>query len=238
VKQSRMRSATIASVAAGLLGTAVVAVTALPASATVRTHSAGTSAAAAQTATDEAAPSGKITVEVKTVNGSGCPDKSTFTVDPSPDNTSFSITYRRFAAFAGGGAEATDSRKFCQISLWVKVPQGFTYAIARAEYHGYAHLESGATATERGSYYFQGSTDTTSVNHNFTGPLDGSWTRIDTTPVDALVYAPCGIERDLNVKTALVVDQGSSDPDATSIIAIDQSRDSVKTMYHFAWKRC
>jgi len=233
-----MRSATIASVAAGLLGTAVVAVTALPASATTRTHSAGTSAAAAQTATDEAAPSGKITVEVQTVNGTGCPGASTFTVDSSPDNTWFSVAYQKFAAKAGAGADPTQSRKNCQLVLLVKVPQGFTYAIAKVEYHGWANLASGASATVGTNYYFQGSTQTTRVSDDLAGPLKAAWSRTQSTPVESLVFAPCGVERDFNLNTELKVDPGTSDPQARSIISIGELDGKVKTLYHFAWKHC
>ncbi|HEX2144221.1 MAG TPA: DUF4360 domain-containing protein, partial [Glycomyces sp.] len=104
-----------------------------------------TSAVPAQADTQvTAAPSGKITVDVVTVNGSGCP-QGTADVEVNGDNTSFTVTYDRFQAEAGGGTDVVDSRKNCQINLAVNIPQGFTYAIARADYRGFGHLEPGAT---------------------------------------------------------------------------------------------
>jgi hypothetical protein len=91
-----------------------------------------------------AAPSGNVTVDVLTVNGSGCP-AGTARVTPAPDNTGFRVAYSRYAAEVGPGADPTELRKNCQLSLLVRVPQGFTYAIARADYSGVAHLAGGAT---------------------------------------------------------------------------------------------
>lgn len=93
-------------------------------------------------------PSGKITITVATVNGSGCRPGSA-AVAIAPDNTAFTVTYSEYLAQAGAGSKPTDSRKNCQIALNVHVPQGFTYAIARADYRGYASLARGARGWSR-----------------------------------------------------------------------------------------
>src|SRR4051794_9399992 len=79
-----------------------------------------------------------ITVDVVTVNGSGCP-KDSAAVAVSPDNTAFTITYSQYTAEVGDGTGPNgtgqlNDRKNCQINVNVHVPQGFTYAIARADY--------------------------------------------------------------------------------------------------------
>ncbi len=71
----------------------------------------------------------------------------------------------------GPGAKPTDFRKNCQLSLIVHVPHGFTYAVASADYRGYAHLEKGANAMQKASYYFQGSSDTAARTHAFRAPV-------------------------------------------------------------------
>src|SRR3712207_4673909 len=96
------------------------------------------SPAAAQSTTDTSTPPpGRITVNVVTVNGSGCP-WGTAAVAVSPDNTAFTVTYSNYMAKVGPGSTTTDWRKNCQINLRVNVPQGFTYAIAQADYRGFA----------------------------------------------------------------------------------------------------
>lgn len=181
-------------------------------------------------------PTGKITITVATVNGSGCRPGSA-AVAIAPDNTAFTVTYSEYLAQAGGGSKPTDSRKNCQIALNVHVPQGFTYAIARADYRGYASLARGAGGWRRG-YYFQGQQQTARKSHSFTGPYDANWQTSDETDIDALVYAPCGEERYFNINTEMRVDATSADPKSTSYMAMDSTDGSINTLYQFAWKQC
>ncbi|GAU65617.1 Syd protein [Streptomyces sp. NBRC 110611] len=182
-------------------------------------------------------PTGKITITVATVNGSGCRPGSA-AVAVAPDNTAFTVTYSEYLAQAGGGSKPTDSRKNCQIALDVHVPQGFTYAVARADYRGYASLAPGAKGMEQANYYFQGQQETARKSHAFAGPYDSNWQTSDETDIDALVYAPCGEQRYFNINTELRVDRGTSDPKATSYMAMDSTDGSINTLYHFAWKEC
>ncbi|MEU8784602.1 DUF4360 domain-containing protein [Streptomyces sp. NPDC048637] len=182
-------------------------------------------------------PTGKITITVATVNGSGCRPGSA-AVAIAPDNTAFTVTYSEYLAQAGSGSKPTDSRKNCQIALNVHVPQGFTYAIARADYRGYASLAPGARGLETAGYYFQGQQQTARKSHSFSGPYDSNWQTSDETDIDALVYAPCGEERYFNINTEMRVDAKSADPKSTSYMAMDSTDGSINTLYHFAWKEC
>src|SRR4051794_21257380 len=85
------------------------------------------------TGTPAPPPNDKITIEVVSVFGSGCP-KDTANVVVAPDNTAFTVTYSAYLAQAGAGTTASDGRKNCQLSLNVHVPGGFTYAIASVDY--------------------------------------------------------------------------------------------------------
>lgn len=183
-------------------------------------------------------PPDKIVIDVATVNGSGCP-AGTAAVAVAPDNTAFTVTYSSYTAQVGVGSVPTDFRKNCQLNLRVHVPQGFTYAIAEADYRGFAHLETGATAMERANYYFQGNAPTSYVNHNFSGAFEDDWQETDLTDVAQLVFAPCGEERNFNINTELRVSAGTSDPKkTTSFITMDSTDGSITTTYHFAWKQC
>jgi hypothetical protein len=183
-------------------------------------------------------PTDRIVIDVVTVNGSGCP-AGTAAVAVSPDNTAFTVTYSQYMAQVGVGSAPTDLRKNCQLSLVVHVPGGFTYAIAKADYRGFASLAKGATALERANYYFQGQSATAFKSHSLAGPFGDDWQATDMTDLAALVFAPCGALRNFNINTELRAAVGTSNPKAsTSFIAMDSTDGSIDTKYHFQWQRC
>jgi hypothetical protein len=180
----------------------------------------------------------KIVINVVTVNGSGCPAGSA-AVAVAPDSTAFTVSYSKYMAQVGVGAAPTDLRTNCQISLVVHVPQGFTYAIAKADYRGFASLARGASATERANFYFQGQTATAFVSHTYNGPFGDDWQATDSTDLAALVYSPCGAVRNFNINTELRVAAGTSDTaKTTSFIVMDSTDGSLDTTYQFRWATC
>ncbi|GLZ33814.1 hypothetical protein Lesp02_60020 [Lentzea sp. NBRC 105346] len=182
-------------------------------------------------------PTGEITIDVVTVNGSGC-RAGTAAVAVSPDNKAFTVTYSEFMAQVGPQAKPTDFRKNCQLNLRVNVPGGFTYGIAQADYRGFAHLEKGATGTERANYYFQGMSETEYRSHTFKGSYSDDWQTTDKTDIAAIIYHPCGAKRNFNINTELRLNKGTSDPKKTSFMSMDSTDGSISTIYHFAWKKC
>ncbi|WP_340379915.1 DUF4360 domain-containing protein [Streptomyces sp. SS7] len=182
-------------------------------------------------------PPDKIVIDVATVNGSGCRPGSA-AVSVSEDNTAFTVTYSEYLAQVGGNSDPTAFRKNCQLSLIVHVPQGFTYAIAQADYRGFASLQSGANAVQRSSYYFQGSSQTVFKNHTFNGALNDNWQATDVTDWANLVYAPCGVQRNFNINTELRVNAGSSPRSKVSFMTMDSTDGDINTTYHMAWKEC
>ncbi|TDD98109.1 DUF4360 domain-containing protein [Actinomadura rubrisoli] len=199
--------------------------------------SAGTIPAASAATPSDPPPAGSITIRVLTVNGSGCP-AGTAAVSTARDNTAFTVTYSNYVAQAGGESNPTDSRKNCQISLGVYVPQGFTYAIASADYRGYAHLADGASGLERATYYHQGMVQSPPLSHTIRGKFSDNWQFTDSTPVTELIWKPCGETRNFNINTELGVDKGNSKPEETSFMAFDSADGGVRSIYHFEWKKC
>jgi hypothetical protein len=182
-------------------------------------------------------PPDKIVIDVATVNGSGCP-QGTAAVAVAPDNTAFTVTYSDYLAQAGGDSDPTAFRKNCQLNLIVHVPQGFTYAIASADYRGFLALQPGATGTQRASYYFQGSSSTAFRTHPFNGPYNDDWQATDSTDWAQLVWSPCGVLRNFNINTELRVNAGTSAPGKVSFMTMDSTDGDISTVYHLAWKEC
>jgi hypothetical protein len=187
---------------------------------------------------DTPPPAGSITIDIVNVNGSGC-KPGTAAVAVSPDNHAFTVTYSEYQAVVGVGAGPLDFRRNCQINVKVNVPGGFTYAVAQADYRGYASLAKGATAKLNTSVYFTGLSETLKATHNFKGALDDSWQETDKVEVAALIWHPCGEKRLLAVNTDLRAAVGTSDPKkTTSLITMDSTDGSVTTLYHFSWMKC
>ncbi|MFI6353434.1 DUF4360 domain-containing protein [Streptomyces sp. NPDC050743] len=182
-------------------------------------------------------PPDKIVIDVATVNGSGCP-AGTAAVAVSPDNTAFTVTYSEYLAQAGGSSDPTAFRKNCQLNLVVHVPQGFTYAIASADYRGFLSLQPGASATQKASYYFQGSSQTVPKTHPFNGAYNDDWQATDSTDWAQLVWAPCGVLRNFNINTELRVNAGTQSPGKVSFMTMDSTDGDISTVYHLAWKEC
>jgi hypothetical protein len=190
------------------------------------------------TGAEQAKPSSdSITVEVVAVNGSGCPD-GTATVSAAADNTHFRVRFSNYVAKVGPAAKPTDFRKNCQLAVRVHYPQGYTFAIAKAEYRGRITLRNGADALQRANYYFQGSSENSPSENEFYGPHYGKWATADVTPVEKLVFAPCGETRNLNINTELRVHEGSANPNSTSWMSMTSATGDVDTLFHFAWKVC
>ncbi|MEU8816164.1 DUF4360 domain-containing protein [Actinoplanes sp. NPDC048796] len=196
-----------------------------------------TASAAAAQAAPAPIPSDDMVIDVAAANGSGCPWGSA-DVTVSPDNKAFTVTYSQFTAQTGAGTKPTDFRKNCQLALNVHVPQGYTYAIAGADYRGFAHLEKGASGTQSANYYFQGERQSTRIRHNFTGPADGDWVRSDSVGIQSLSFLRCGDQRYLNVNTELRVSRGWSSPKTTSFLTMDSTDGNIETVYRVAWKKC
>ncbi|HWS36721.1 MAG TPA: DUF4360 domain-containing protein [Actinoplanes sp.] len=182
---------------------------------------------------DSAAAAPAINVEVIAANGSGCAP-GTASVVPNADSTGFRVRYRDFTASAGGSADITDRRKNCQLGVLVTIPDGWTIAIASANYRGRAVLRSGATALQRTSYYWQGSSATERKDVTFTGPYNGLWTTWDVAPV--MTYAECGSQSVLNVNTELRIDAGTST--TTSTMSMSNTEADVETLFNYSVSSC
>jgi Domain of unknown function (DUF4360) len=193
-----------------------------------------TPAAAVATPLATVPPDG-VSIDIIAANGSGCPAGTT-SISVTPGNDAFTVAYRAFHAQVGVGATAVDFRKNCQLNLQIRIPAGWTYAVAEIDHRGRAHLEAGATGLQRSHYYFAGQASTATATHHFTGPYDDAWATTNVIEEAALVYGPCGAERNLNINSELRVNAGTSNPTTTnSSITMDSTTSDI---YRFRWRQC
>jgi hypothetical protein len=180
-------------------------------------------------------PPGQVSVEVIVASGSGCP-ANTIGVSVSPNYDAFVVTYDAFHAQVGVGAAPTDFRKNCQLNIRIRIPQGYSYAIAGVDHRGSAHLQAGASGLQQARYYFSGQSATALATHRFNGPFDDAWQTTDNVDVASLVFSPCHAERNININSELRVSAGTSNPAATnSSMTMDSTSSDI---YRFVWREC
>ena len=190
---------------------------------------AGATLLAAPTAA-QAAPAG-VDVQLVTANGSGCAVGAGEATGVTTDDGEFlTVTSPAYFAQAGGAARPTDIRKNCLLSLQIRPPAGWTYAVTEVHSSGYAFLTSGVTGVSRISVWFQGSSVTQTATHTFAGPQAEPWRTVDELP---LQFAPCGAQRNLNINTEVRVNRGSSTA-ATSSFTVRNGETGLRLV----WREC
>lgn len=186
-------------------------------------------------------PTGKeITASLKAINGSGCPAGSV-TVVPYPDGTGIVLSYSSFYVQRGGTSTVKQGYQNCNLDILMKVPSGFTFAISKAVYYGYAYVLPGATARLIAKYNYQGQAPTTS-NHliNTSVPYDDNWTVVDEYEYANMTWAPCGEDVILTDAYELRVQPygPSANPTDVSFVAVNKSDHSLRTELNFTWTKC
>jgi hypothetical protein len=169
--------------------------------------------------------------------GTGCP-AGTAAVDLSEDRQAFTVIFDQFVAHTGPGVSITESRKNCQLNLTLHVPHGFTFGIASVDYRGFADIARGDKGMQKASYYFQGQAPTASTWRPFNGRYQGDWQLRDEVEWASIVWAPCGVERALNINSQLRVDKLTSSSSAQSMMTMDSEDGQLEQIYHVVWRTC
>jgi len=126
--------------------------------------------------------------------GSGCPDRSA-SVSVSPDGQELTILFDKFAALGNVSAE---SRKSCNLSIPIKVPQGYQISIYDADYRGYVAPKT--TGNLRAEYFFAG-TRGPALSRNFNG--ETNYNVRDSLATVANVWSRCGDSVNMRVNASM-----------------------------------
>lgn len=177
-------------------------------------------------APDASAAQPTPTIEVVTINGSGCPVGSVDGPRISSSGDRVQIDFESsgaatFSASTGPRSEAADFRKNCQLAVQVNVPDGYTYAVERIRMRGDANLKRGATGLVGVSAYFQGMSETASASQELEGPMRSSWRA--WLAFDDPAYAPCDAGRYLNINSDVRVSAGTSSSSVNNSVTADLS---------------
>jgi hypothetical protein len=165
----------------------------------------------------------KVEIMGASYGGSGCPDQSA-SVSVSPDGQELSILFDKFVAL---GNHLTESRKSCNLSIPIKVPQGFQISLYDADYRGYVSPRT--TANLRAEYFFAGNRGPV-FSRTFRGEQDYSVR--DSLATIADVWSACGDSANMRVNAAMTA-RGAG---MATVDSFDLAHRGL--VYHIKYRRC
>jgi hypothetical protein len=155
--------------------------------------------------------------------GSGCPVNSA-SASVSPDGQELSVLFDKFAAI---GNSATESRKSCNLSIPIKIPQGFQVSLYDADYRGY--VAPATRATLRSEYFFAGSKGPV-FQRNFNG--ETNYDARDSLATIADVWSGCGDSVNMRVNASIRA-QGQG---MATVDSFDLAHRGL--VYHLKYRAC
>jgi GTPase involved in cell partitioning and DNA repair len=155
--------------------------------------------------------------------GNGCPGGSA-NVSVSPDGQELTILFDKFMA---QGNNAAERRKSCNMSIPIKVPQGFQISFYDADYRGY--VAPNTTGTLRAEYFFAGQRGPV-FSRKLRGETDYNITHKLATVAD--VWSRCGDSVNMRVNAAMT----ASGQGMATVDSFDLAHRGL--VYHMKYRKC
>ena len=165
----------------------------------------------------------KVVILVAGYGGSGCPDGSA-SVTVSPDGQELTLLFDKFIA---EGNNAKESRKSCNLSIPIKVPQGFQISFYDADYRGY--VSPYTQARLRAEYFFAGRRGPV-FQRVFHGETD--YNVRDSLATVANVWAACGKSENMRINAAM----SARGRGIATVDSFDLAHRGLK--YHIKYRAC
>jgi hypothetical protein len=180
-------------------------------------------AATLMTAAVSPASAQSVQIQSASYGGSGCPAGSA-SVSVSPDGQELTILFDKFIA---EGNNVSQSRKSCNLSIPISVPQGFQISLYDADYRGYVAPQTRANL--RAEYFFAGGRGPV-FSRTFNG--ETSYNVRDSLATVANVWSRCGDSLNMRVNAALTA-RGRGQ---ATVDSFDLSHRGL--VYHIKYRRC
>ncbi|MBD2488896.1 DUF4360 domain-containing protein [Aulosira sp. FACHB-615] len=155
--------------------------------------------------------------------GNGCPEGSA-SVNVSPDGQELSILFDQFIAL---GNQSSERRKSCNLSIPIKVPQGFQISLYDADYRGY--VAPSTTGRLRAEYFFAGQRGPV-LSRTFRGETD--YNVRDQLVTVADVWSRCGDSVNMRVNAAMTANGAGM----ATVDSFDLAHRGL--VYHIKYRQC
>jgi hypothetical protein len=168
----------------------------------------------------------KVNIVSAIYGGSGCPDNSA-SVQISPDGLKLTLLFDKFVAKANN---QTESRKSCNLSIGIKLPQGIQISFYDVDYRGY--VAPATTGTLRAEYFFAGSTVPIFTRDLFGGT---DYFVRDSLASITNVWSACGKSVNMRVNTSITA-RGVG---IATLDSFDFSKSGTRGLvYHIRYRTC
>ncbi len=169
------------------------------------------------------AAGGGVQLSTASYGGNGCPANSA-SVSVSPDGQELTILFDKFIAV---GNDPMNSRKSCNLSIPITVPQGFQVSLYDADYRGY--VSPNTSGTLRAEYFFAGSRGPV-FQRTFDG--EANYNARDSLATVANVWSRCGDSLNMRVNASMAA-RGAGQ---ASVDSFDLSHRGL--VYHIKYRAC
>ncbi|MCL1463090.1 DUF4360 domain-containing protein [Argonema galeatum] len=166
---------------------------------------------------------GKVEILGASYGGSGCPNLSA-SVSVSPDGQELTILFDKFTALGNVPAER---RKSCNLSIPIKLPQGYQISLYDADYRGY--VSPGTSGNLRAEYFFAGNRGPV-FSRTFRG--ETNYNVRDSLATVANVWSRCGDSVNMRVNAAMT----ASGSGMATVDSFDLAHRGL--VYHIKYRSC
>ncbi|MEA5550963.1 DUF4360 domain-containing protein [Anabaena cylindrica UHCC 0172] len=164
-----------------------------------------------------------VTILGAEYGGNGCPEGSA-SVNVSPDGQELSILFDQFIAL---GNKSSERRKSCNMSIPIKVPQGFQISFYDADYRGY--VAPSTTGRLRSEYFFAGQRGPV-FSRTFRGETD--YNVRDKLATVGNIWSRCGDSVNMRVNAAMI----ASGQGMATVDSFDLAHRGL--VYHIKYRSC
>lgn len=188
--------------------------------------------AAASAADDEHDPNTLYIERVK-ADGTGCVDKSKYSVSIDSDRNSFMVMYNDMKLENPNEQGDTLQSRNCLVSVRLHIPGGLQIALARVISRGNATLAEGVTARATSRYWFAGESVGGEDSARMTGPYEDAFKYHGEVPLESLVWSPCGEPAIFAIDNQVTLNATNNPAGPSEITMIDSEGEFSQVVY---WK--
>jgi hypothetical protein len=181
----------------------------------------------------------EIKLEGVDYGGEGCP-QGTVTTILSPDASVLTVLFDAFETRVG--ADVGNSKKKCDVTVRIKKPRLWSFAIESVDFRGFVHLDDGVRAEQKVD--FQNGPERIGFNQSFgyqnwVGPVSQNYLLQTIKPLQGpalLSCLPAKTNTEVKIRSTIALKGGGGY--RGGMLAVDSADGRMVQQYHLSWISC